>query len=128
MNKTNNYEGLDRDNPDDLLRLRAQARAVLEDRSRLQYVVIEFVSCAPRADGEPPMLAAGDLPLPPAKALIQIPGALTPDREYARLADESRDEFVRRLAGILPAIGPPALIILFAPEDDQLPALPSEIQ
>jgi hypothetical protein len=83
MRETGDIGNSDRDDPDPLaiLRLRAQARAALNDPDRLPIIVSQ----------------CGD---DPQRAIMQVPEQ--PDREFFRHAGESIEDFTARVSAELP--------------------------
>lgn len=95
MSETGDLEAPDRDNEPDILRLRAEARRVLNDPNRLGVLFVELVPVRRDSEGRllPPFCDARS-------ATVQIPG--TPDRHYTREPGETLEDFKARLIRDLP--------------------------
>jgi hypothetical protein len=102
---------------------RVAARARLQDPSRLPFVLVEWVRREGRDSSGGQIGAFAE----PTRARTQVSGIA--DREFLREPSESRDAFIERVTGTLPAVAQfPAVINLFCadePGDDlEPPAAP----
>jgi hypothetical protein len=88
-------EDIEKPDPDADMRLRAEARAVLDNPDRLPVLVLQYVSAQRDEDGNliSPICDAE-------RAILCIAGV--PDRHYTREASETLEDFKKRVMSDLP--------------------------